>query len=203
VTSNSSANSPRLHGFASGEERCLHNIMLAEVGDNIEFYRSGAFSPSGDARIEERYARTGISFDDCYNNHSNCYDGAGRLADIALLRLSADDEADLEGPHATLAWEYPGADVAGKAVGAGRHNGVVNPNDSLRQANGELDSSNDLGNGLPMPHGTPAGSFKTAENQTDDGDSGGPFYVGSQVLGVHVGTWDDDRLRRRRHRVLE
>ena len=165
--------------FALTAAHCLENTMRAEVGQEVEFYRYGAFNPSGQAKIEQRWARPGVNPDACFDDQDNCYDDQGYFADIALLRLSANTESDLEFPQATLAWTYPGADVDGKVVGNGEHNGIDNPNASLRQANGELDWSDDVN-----------GMFETDEAETDDGDSGGPFYVGTKVVGVLAGAYE-------------
>jgi Trypsin len=163
--------------FVMTAAHCLGEGMQAEIGNGVEFYNNGPATPAGSARIEQRYARPGINVDACFVSESNCYESNGDMADIALLRLSADTETDLEGPQATLAWSYPGAGSPGHAVGAGSHDGEDNPDGKLLQSSDELDSANDN-----------HGYFETDEAQTDDGDSGGPFYVGSRVVGVLAGT---------------
>jgi Trypsin len=161
--------------FALTAAHCLGNDMMAQVGDLVGFYDSGPSNPSGRARIEQRHARTGVDVDACRFDQ-DCVDSDGHFADLALLRLSADNENDLEGPHATLAWSYPGSGIPGKAVGAGMHGGQVNLERTLRQSSDELDDAHDVN-----------GEFWTDEAQTDEGDSGGPFYVGSRVVGVLAG----------------
>ncbi|NVB80615.1 MAG: trypsin-like serine protease [Kofleriaceae bacterium] len=143
------------------------------VGATVNFYDTGpGFNASMTARIDQVILRPGVSGAACFNSDSNCLDSTGKFADVALLRLSTADEPDLEGPHATLAWVYPGDGVAGKKVGAGSHDGNVNSFGILLQATDE--TSSDDGNGR----------LETVDDDTDKGDSGGPFYVGGRVLGV-------------------
>jgi Trypsin len=151
--------------------------MLANVGDDVLFYKIGAYTTTGEAEIAQRFVRTGISTQSCYYGNG-CSDSTGNFADIALLRLDdqADKDADLEGAIATLAWKFPGDGAPGKAIGAGRHGGLSNPYKVLRQSSDTLASDDDGG-----------GWFKTSEAQTDDGDSGGPFYVSNKVVGVLAG----------------
>lgn len=149
----------------------------SSVNSTVRFYEGGPGVGSGTARIEEVILRPGVSGPACNNDEDNCWDSSGRFADIALLRLSAADENDLEGPHATLAWTYPGDGATGKKVGAGGHNGNANPNANLRQATDQLSGSDQ------------DGSFDTVDDHTDGGDSGGPFYVSNRVVGVLWGSW--------------
>jgi hypothetical protein len=79
----------------------------------------------------------------------------------------------LSGAQATLAWRYPGDDVVGTQVGAGRHGGNTNNAGVLLQVNDSTDDSTDSG-----------GWFETNTDFVDSGDSGGPFYVGNRVLGT-------------------
>jgi Trypsin len=151
--------------------------MLANVGNDVLFYKIGPFSTTGEATIAQRFVRTGVSTASCYHGDA-CSDSTGNFADIALLRLDdqAGEDTDLEGAIATLAWKFPGDGAPGKAIGAGRHNGQANPNKVLRQSSDTLASDDD-----------DDGWFKTSEAQTNPGDSGGPFYVGNKVVGVLAG----------------
>jgi hypothetical protein len=87
-----------------------------------------------------------------------------------LLRL---DEADTYGEAATMAWRYPGVDVAGQKVGRGGLDGNPNPNALLMQVGDATDSLGDN-----------SGEFLTKNIQLDKGDSGGPFYVNGRLLGT-------------------
>jgi hypothetical protein len=175
--------SPR---FALTAAHCLANFsntdetvnMLANVGNDVLFYKLGAFTTTGEATIAQRFARPGVSVNGCYQSQSSCWDATDHYADIALLRLDdqADEDTDLEGAIATLAWKFPGDGAPGKAIGAGRHDGEANPYKVLRQSSDTLASDDD-----------DDGSFKTSEAQTDKGDSGGPFYVNNKVVGVLAG----------------
>jgi hypothetical protein len=172
--------------FALTAAHCLANFsnsdetvnMLANVGDDVLFYKLGAYTTTGEAEIVQRFTRTGISTESCFYG-DGCSDSTGNYADIALLRLKdqVNEDTDLEGAIATLAWTFPGDGAPGKAIGAGFHNNdTPNPYKVLRQSSDTLASDDDDG-----------GWFKTSEGQTDDGDSGGPFYVNNKVVGVLAG----------------
>jgi hypothetical protein len=155
----------------------------SQVGHTVYFYTSGpGFNSQRAARVEEVIIRPGASMQACRQDE-DCDDSSGRFADIALLRLSTSTSGGtdaLDGAHATLAWRYPGEDVSGKKVGAGGHNGNSNPSGILLQATDTLDSTGDSD-----------GKFETTTDQTDGGDSGGPFYYGGRVLGTLWGSgWD-------------
>ncbi|NJM90835.1 MAG: trypsin-like serine protease [Myxococcales bacterium] len=153
----------------------------SSVGDTVRFYDTGpGVDSSTSARIEQVIVRPGLTGDGaaCADSRSNCVDSSGLFADVALLRLSAGDESDLEGAHATLAWTYPGSGAAGKKVGAGGHDGNSNPTSILLQVSDTLDSSDDS-----------SGGFDSTDDDVDPGDSGGPFYVSSRVVGVLWGKW--------------
>jgi Trypsin len=170
-----------IHGrYVLTAAHCLGDRMRAEIGDLVEFYKYGSHHPVGLGKIEGRRAR--VDVDSCYADpEDNCYDNGNR-ADFALLRLSAANEDDVEGPQATLAWVFPGT-ASGQAVGNGRHNGQDNVNVTLKQTNGSIDDSSD-----------DDGDFDTAESETDDGDSGGPFYSNGKVVGVLAGSYPSGGL---------
>lgn len=147
------------------------------VGSNAVFYTTGpARDTSVLARIAEVIYRPGASPDSC------CDDVNGTFADVALLRLTNHpSRTDLpEGHAATLAWSYPGEDVWGTKVGAGNHDWNDNPDRVLLQVSDTLDSPTDSG-----------GYFTTTHDNTQPGDSGGPFYVNNRILGTLKGSgWD-------------
>jgi hypothetical protein len=101
----------------------------------------------------------------------------GDFADFAVLALSSDIPSTSR--VATMAWSYPGSDATGIRVGAGRHDDEVNPAFSLETNDDETHSSSDDG-----------GSFHTKRNETNNGDSGGAFYLQgtSHLLGVLYGS---------------
>lgn len=149
----------------------------SDVGDAVYYYDSASGYASGRrGRVEQVYLRPGIAGDNTNcSTPGNCIDDTDHFADVALLRLSAADDRDSEGPQATLAWKYPGDGVTGHQVGAGGHDGGSNPMGRLRQVTGELDSDDH------------DGSFDTVDDFTDGGDSGGPFYSGNRIIGVLTG----------------
>ena len=157
---------------------------MPSVGDSVNFYTTSAgFSTSKRAVVVDVTLRPGVSSTACFNDIDDCWDSSGKFADIALLELAlptsgAGTEADLEGFQATLAWEYPGDGVAGKKVGAGKHDDVSNPAGTLLQHPDSTSRDNDSD-----------GRFYTVDDHADPGDSGGPFYVGSKVLGTLWGKW--------------
>jgi hypothetical protein len=163
--------------FALTAAHCVGAGMGTDIGSTVMFYGAGPGFSSANAQITGIRLRPGVDPTGCLADLSDCMDSSGNFAEIALLSLSAENEDDLEGPHATLAWAYPGAGATGKVVGAGDHNNDTNnPTGILRQSTDETASSNDDG-----------AMFKTSEGQTDPGDSGGPFYVNNRVLGVLSG----------------
>lgn len=148
------------------------------VGDPVNFYTTGPGVSTQNARIEQVIFRPGVTGPACNADSDDCFDSAGDWADVALLRLSATNESDLEGAHATLLWTYPGSGAAGKKVGAGGHDGNPNPTGILLQVSDETSSSDDSD-----------GRFDTVDADTDGGDSGGPFYVNGRIAGVLWGQW--------------
>ena len=74
-----------------------------------------------------------------------------------------------------FAWHYPGAGWFGAKVGSGQHEDDFEAGAQLRQRwdftyGGDKD-----------------GTFYTNQHRTNAGDSGGPFYVSDQVVGVLIG----------------
>jgi Trypsin len=149
----------------------------SDEGDQVNYYDAASgFSSTRTGRVEQVYLRPGIAGNNTNcSTPGNCIDDSDHFADVALLRLSSDDDADAAGPHATLGWKYPGEGARGHQVGAGGHNDASNPMGRLRQITGELDSNDN------------DGSFDTVDDQTDGGDSGGPFYYKNQLIGVLTG----------------
>jgi len=148
------------------------------VGSTVRFYTTGPGVSTDNARIEQVIFRPGVTGPACNNDIDDCWDTAGQFADIALLRLSAAVEDDLEGAQATLAWTYPGDGHGGYKVGAGQHDGNPNPDAILLQAYDETSRDND-----------DDGRFYTVDDMADPGDSGGPFYYSNRVLGTLWGKW--------------
>lgn len=143
------------------------------VGSTASFYTQSATTSGVTRQVIDVDIRPGVNpAADDFN------DVNGEFADIAVLELSA----DIPGTSrvATMAWSYPGDDEAGLRVGAGRHDDEANPARALRTNDDETLSGSDND-----------GFFYTKREETDNGDSGGPFYLGSnsRVLGVLYGTW--------------
>ena len=108
-------------------------------------------------------------------------DTNGDWADIAILTLNA--TAGAPAVVAALRWTYPGEGASGVKVGGGEHSPANIA--QLRQVTDLTDSPDDND-----------GSFMTDDVETDDGDSGGPFYYnGLWVTGVLTGSaWDADSV---------
>lgn len=93
------------------------------------------------------------------------YDSNGKFADIAYLRLDRDIPSWAR--PARLPLSFPGNNVVGYRVGTGLHGGF-NPNRTMHYDTGKTYSSHING-----------GHFLLEEADTNNGDSGGPFYLWS------------------------
>jgi hypothetical protein len=144
---------------------------LPKVGDVVGFWDT-ATSLIGGRWVSKVTIPPGTSIDP-----KDIFDSSGDLADIAVVMLSSPAPAGRS--NATLAWVHPGSDIDVVEVGSGVHDdGEVERATSLRQRgdhtrNGQFD-----------------GAFLTEEGATDYGDSGGPTYHGTRLLGVLYG-WSD------------
>ncbi len=163
-------------GMACTATRIAHRWAITAAhckvrqGGTVTFY-DAASGPSGrHAAVVEAIFPPGTPVADCEND-DGCDDANGDLADLALLRLQGDDE-DMSGPPAVLAWTFPGQ-VTGWQVGAGAHGGNLDLVGKLRRVQGEIDVDSDSD-----------GEFTTVDDDVDEGDSGGPFYVGGRIVGV-------------------
>lgn len=139
------------------------------VGDVIAFWDT-ATSFSASSRIASVTSPAGAEPDDPYDSHGN-------LADIAVVRLAS--PAPAAKSNAILAWHHPGDHQSVIQVGGGEHDGTEDAATSLRQRGDyTLDGQDD-------------GAFLTRDGAVDFGDSGGPTYYGSKLLGVLRGiSWD-------------
>jgi V8-like Glu-specific endopeptidase len=147
------------------------DLCFSKVGTSVKFYTTGPGSTSTESRTVSKILRKpGTLWD---SDDEDWTDSNGDFADIAIFELNEDVEI---GTVATLAWSYPGDDVLGKKVGAGTHGGNSNANGLLFQRSDYTYSSDDDG-----------GGFLTNQAGTNPGDSGGPFYYGSKVLGTLTG----------------
>jgi hypothetical protein len=147
------------------------DTCFSKVGTTVKFYTTGPGSTSTESRTVARILRKpGTEWD---SDDEDWTDSNGDFADLAIFELNEDVEI---GTVATLAWSYPGDDVLGKKVGAGNHGGNSNANGLLFQRSDYTYSSDDDG-----------GGFLTNQHGTNKGDSGGPFYYGSRVLGTLTG----------------
>jgi V8-like Glu-specific endopeptidase len=127
------------------------------AGTTVMFYTGP--EPTGTTRV----ARW-VSFRPGVNPASGDYtDSNGKFADIAYLRLDADIPAGTR--PARLPLSYPGNNAYGYRVGVGLHRGY-NPTRTMHYDTGRTYSShiND-------------GHFLLNESDTNNGDSGGPFYI--------------------------
>lgn len=153
---------------------------MVSVGATVQFYNGSTLT--GDTRTVTQVAlKSGV------NPASSDYtDDQGKFADVAYLRLSSAIPSSSR--VARLPYTYPGNEVGGYRVGAGRHGGVGNPESILHYDTGKTYSS-DVNDGHILLN----------EADTDNGDSGGPFHIwasnGStwtyEVHGVLYGTtWE-------------
>lgn len=140
------------------------------VGDKVQFYAAGPFPDGTTRKVAAVTTPPGTSFT---STSYDWTDTSDRIADIAVLTL---DNPDTTGAVATLAWTYPGIEVAGVKVGAGQHE----DNPAL---SGLLMNKSDL----TWSDSDAKGGFYTEEFALNDGDSGGAFYVGPKLLGVTHG----------------
>jgi hypothetical protein len=154
----------------------------SQVGGTVRFYTSGpGWDSTLTGRIEQVTTPPGLNDASCATEGGNC-EAYGDFADMAILRISseASDDNALSGMRGVLAWKYPGDGAGGYKVGAGGHGGQSNSSGVLRQVYDTTDDSDDSG-----------GYFVTSLQDTDDGDSGGPFYSGNKVVGTLWGrSWD-------------
>ena len=149
------------------------------AGNKLWPYAGGpGVSPGAVVDVMQVLTRPGVVMADCADNSDNCWDDSDWFADIALMRLEAADEDDLEGPPAVMEWEHPGVGYGGQKVGAGRHNHEDNPGSTLKQVFGITDS---------LAHN---GELYTTITSTNKGDSGGPFYVANRIVGTLWGIRD-------------
>jgi hypothetical protein len=111
-------------------------------------------------------------------------DDDGKFADIAVVKLTSPVLTTV--PYATMAWTYPGDGAAGHKVGAGRHYEDPELFGVLLRKDDETWTEDD-GDGI----------FRTTEFGLNHGDSGGPFYYGSKLLGVVNGSAGTLPLRAR------
>lgn len=133
------------------------------------FYTQSATRNSSLSRLVTDVERaTGVTSTDLIASN-------GDFADFAVLTLDSDIPSSSR--VATMAWSYPGKDATGLRVGAGRHDDEANPAHALETNDDETLSNLDN-----------EGFFHTRRQEANPGDSGGPFYVSSRVLGVLYGS---------------
>lgn len=115
-------------------------------------------------------------------NNDDLYDENGKFADMVVLTLAS--SAPSYTKPAKMPLSYPGNNTTGYLVGAGMHDGVVNPDDELRRLQDTTYSSS-----------VADGHFLVNTSNTNPGDSGGPFFTGDGddvvVHGVYFGeVWE-------------
>jgi hypothetical protein len=147
------------------------------ANDSVAFYgyENAGSHPARFANVVSKHVPPGVfpSNDPLDPADGDYEDSAGNFADIAVVKINFDDTY---GTDAAMAWTYPGEDKSGQAVGRGWHDGANNPNRILRQRTDATDDATDDG-----------GDFELDHAYTEAGDSGGPFYYQSRVLGVLFG----------------
>ncbi len=168
----------------------LHCQLQNQLGKQVVLYDGGpGFNRAKTALIRNVMPYPGTDASRCkignvhlYDGHG-CSNGNGYFSDIVILDLQDDAVSGLSDvpskPAATMAWLYPGNNVNGQKVGAGNHDGNVNRTGLLLQvpdSTGDASDSN--------------GAFHTNHVRVDGGDSGGPFYVSSQIVGTLTGNPD-------------
>ncbi|HEY4244895.1 MAG TPA: trypsin-like serine protease [Kofleriaceae bacterium] len=141
-------------------------------GSHVHFYNTGG-PGTGDEELDVTDVEIRDGTSSCHDDRSCYVDTDGLYSDLELLRLVGTVET---GAFAVMAWHYPGDGVAGKKVGAGMHDDMTNDPKVLKQIADTTDDSDDSD-----------GHFDCSTDDVNDGDSGGPFYVNSQVLGTLTG----------------
>ena len=158
----------------------------ATTGTSVTFYTSStAQNPALTATVDAVIRRPGTSVSACQATDgtlstTGCEDSSGVFSDLVILKLrnvvTATGPDSLDNAPATMAWRYPGAGVAGQKVGSGNHDNNMNTARSLRQVDDTTNNGDDN-----------SGRFYSSHILVDGGDSGGPFYVNSRMLGTLYG----------------
>lgn len=144
---------------------------MPALGDTVAFWTSPTTLSETTRTVVEVILPKGTGFD-FDTGQIDDIDSYGDRADLAVLRLSL----PMRRSSATLAWHYPGHFWPGAKVGSGQHEDVLEAGVELRQR-------------WDFTHGGDAdGVFRTNVGLTNDGDSGGPFYVQDEVVGVLIGS---------------
>lgn len=138
------------------------------VGDVVRFYTTTnevSTDPATFRGIVDVDIRSGVmpSTDDYYDLNN-------KWADIAVVTLNAAAPAGTG--SATMAWSYPGGGASTWKVGAGRHNGISNPDRLLLMKSDTTWSSNDNDGQILMNN-----------EDMDPGDSGGGLWYQNRLLG--------------------
>ncbi|MBK8936843.1 MAG: trypsin-like serine protease [Polyangiaceae bacterium] len=149
---------------------------MPQVGSSAKFYTTtnASYVPVDDLTSREIQS---VAYPPGVNPSTGDYtDSNGKFADIAVIRLTAPIPAT--STVATLAWAYPaGGDDFGVKIGQGGHEGGPNADNDLRGVVDSTYSDNDA-----------EGHFLTENEQSDLGDSGGPFFYSGRALGVLFGS---------------
>ena len=152
-----------------------------QAGAPVRFYNGSTRLPFDGNMIAWRSVRPGVNI-----GARDYTDSAGKFADIAYLRLTADIPSTSR--IARLPKSFPGNNRWARRVGAGNHNSGGNPERVLHYDNATTYSAhvND-------------GHFLVSESDVDFGDSGGPLHIWAsngqssayEVQGVLFGTaWE-------------
>ena len=150
------------------------------IGELVRFYTTSNLPVMGYTR---GVAKVGIR-PGTHAASDDWIDEDGKFSDIAIIKLTS--PALTTTPFATMAWTYPGDGAPGVKVGAGNHYEDPSLNGLLLRKTDDTWTADD-GDGL----------FRTSEFALNHGDSGGPFYYNSKLLGVVNGSVDTLPLRAR------
>ena len=144
------------------------------VGDAVMFYQGATQYPGAVANMKTIYMPTGVDLSrlpprdifasELANWDAGMFDSAGKYADIVVIEL--DRSIPYPGRIALLPTTYLGNAPTGTMVGSGRHDGQMNPGNTLRSTTSKVYSSNDAD-----------GHMLTDSANVNPGDSGGPFYT--------------------------
>lgn len=151
----------------------------------VRFYNDQPRNPAGDDDVTEVWERYGVA-----DEVDDLFDSANNWADYAVLTLASDIPSYTR--PAVLPWWQEGVGSSVLAVGVGNHDGIDNGS-GVREMR-------DRGNTVSSV--STDKTINTADNITNEGDSGGPLYTNWNTVPVVHGVlygwysdWDGQKNR--------